>query len=314
MKINKQYDFLKAKKINYPELSTDVKCEVAILGGLDIFTDAHVRGVVEITTKICERMKMDYETMKFCVICAYLHDVGKVMIPSEVLQKNGKLTDEEYEIIKSHTTHGYDICMKYRELRKYAPIVRAHHESFNGSGYPDKLIGSQIPFEASLIKVADVYDALTRKRQYKEGFMQSEALKLMINDVESNKMSAKILKYLIEFVLIQLYEKIIVSEHNVALYLEQLETLHEIEEIYKKIYDNGYSERLNKKLKKYELAPGYDMSTNANLIVVKQKALEKEKYILNTWNEEYNRVKDQYELVGDYAKKENWYPKEKYYR
>ena len=146
MKKYKPYDILKNKRINYQELSSDVKYEVAILEGLDIFTDAHVEGVVDITTKICEQMRMDYETLKHCVLCAYLHDIGKIMIPNEVLQKNGKLTDEEYEIIKSHTTHGYDICMKYKELRKYALAVRAHHESFDGSGYPDKLIGNQIPF------------------------------------------------------------------------------------------------------------------------------------------------------------------------
>ena len=146
MKRFKPYDVLKNKKINYPELSNEVKYEVSILGGLDIFTDAHVSGVTDITTKICEELNMDYERLKHMVVGAYLHDVGKIMIPKEVLQKNGRLTDEEYEIIKTHTTHGYDICMKYRELRQYAHIARWHHESFDGSGYPDKLVGAQIPF------------------------------------------------------------------------------------------------------------------------------------------------------------------------
>lgn len=314
MKLKKQYDFLKTKRIDYPELSADVRSQVTILGGLDIFTDAHVQGVVTTTTRICEQMKMEYERLKQCVLCAYLHDVGKVMIPSEVLQKNGKLTDEEYEIIKSHTTQGYDICMKYKELRLYAPIVRAHHESFDGSGYPDKLVGNQIPFEASLIKVADVYDALIRRRQYKEGFMQSKAFEIMIEDVKKNRMSAKILKYLIADVLYELYEKINNSELNLELYAENIETLHDIESIYKQIYDNGYSEKLKKKLRKYDLAPGYDMSTNASLLVIKQKAYEKEKEILDMWMSEYDRVTKQYEEVCEYAKKENWYPNEKYYR
>ena len=118
MKKYKPYDVLKTKKINYPELSQEMKYEVSILGGLDIFTDAHVQGVVDITTRICEHMKMDYEYLKHCVLGAYLHDVGKIMIPNEVLQKAGKLTDEEYEIIKSHTLHGYEICMKYKEVIK----------------------------------------------------------------------------------------------------------------------------------------------------------------------------------------------------
>jgi hypothetical protein len=259
-------------------------------------------------------MKMDYETLKFCVLSAYLHDVGKVMIPSEVLQKNGKLTDEEYEIIKSHTTHGYDICMKYNELRKFAPIVRAHHESLDGSGYPDKLVGNQIPFVASIIKVADVYDALTRKRQYKEGFRQSDAVRIMLEDVKKNKMSAKILKYLVKHIIGELYEKVDIVGNNIEGFENNIEILHDIEKIYKEIYDRGFSDRLAKKLKKYQLAPGYDMSVNANLLVVKQKALEKEKEHLEFLMDEEDKLQKQYDEICAFAKRENWYQDEKYYR
>lgn len=314
MRKYKPYDVLKNRKINYPELSSEIKYEVAILGGLDIFTDAHVQGVVDVTTKICDQMKMDYETLKHCVLCAYLHDVGKIMIPNEVLQKNGKLTDEEYEIIKSHTTHGYDICMKYKELQKYAPIVRAHHESFDGSGYPDKLVGDQIPFEASLIKVADVYDALTRKRQYKDGFMQSKAISIMLEDVHKNKMSARILKHLVEHLIGELYEKIYTTKSNIDQFASNIQILHDIEKIYKEIYDRGYTPKLEKKLKKYELAPGYDMSINANLLVLKQKALEKEKERLDVLMDEESKIQAQYEELYILSKKENWYPKETYYK
>lgn len=309
----KSYDVLKSNKINYQELSADMQYEVAILGGLDIFTDAHVQGVTNTTTKICEQMGMDYQTLRYCVICAYLHDVGKIMIPNEVLQKNGKLTDEEYEIIKTHTTHGYDICMRYNELRKYANIVRAHHESFDGSGYPDKLVGDQIPFEASLIKVADVYDALTRKRQYKEGFLQSDAFEIMIGDVRKNRMSGRILIHLIHYCIGTLEEKISEAEANVEQYESNLQILHDIEKIYKEIYDRGYSAKLEKKLKKYELAPGYDMSANANLLVVKQKALEKEKERLNLLITERKKLYKQFDEVSKLSKKENWYPEQKYY-
>lgn len=310
----KPYDVLKNKKINYPELSNEIKYEVSILGGLDIFTDAHVRGVTDITTKICEELNMNYERLKHIVVGAYLHDVGKIMIPNEVLQKNGRLTEEEYNIIKTHTTHGYDICMKYKELRQYAPIARWHHESFDGSGYPDKLVGNQIPFEASLVKVADVYDALTRRRQYKEGFKQSEAIKIMLEDVKKNKMSSKILVHLIEYIITELYEKIIACKKNIEEYKNNLQILHEIEKIYKEIYDRGYIAKLEKKLKKYELAPGYDMSTNANLLTVKQKALEKEEERLKFLQDEEQELQRQYNETTALAKKENWYPNEIYYR
>ena len=314
MKKFKPYDVLKNKKINYPELSNEVKYEVSILGGLDIFTDAHVRGVTDITTKICEELNMDYERLKHMVVGAYLHDVGKIMIPSEVLQKNGRLTDEEYEIIKTHTTHGYDICMKYKELRQYAHIARWHHESFDGSGYPDKLVGAQIPFEASLVKVADVYDALTRKRQYKEGFKQSQAIDIMLGDVKKNKMSSKILVHLIEHIITELYEKIFTCKKNIDEFKNNLQILHDIEKIYKEIYDRGYTAKIEKKLRKYELAPGYDMTTNANLLTVKQRALEKEEERLKFLMDEEAKLQEQYNETYALAKKENWYPGEPYYR
>lgn len=310
----KEIDVFKSKKINYQELSQEVKCEVAILGGLDIFTDTHVMGVVDITTKICEQMNMDYETLRQCVLCAYLHDVGKIMIPSEILQKNGQLTSDERAIIQSHTTHGYDICMKYKELRKYASIVRGHHESFDGTGYPDKLIGNQIPFEASIIKVADVYDALTRRRQYKEGFKQSDAIEIMLEDARKNKMSAKILNYLVKYLLSELSIKIKDAKKNISQYENNIEVLHDIDKIYKEIYDMGYSEKLKKKLKKYELAPGYDMSTNANLLTIKQKALEKEIERYDMLQNEEARIQMQYEEIYALGKAENYYPKQKYYR
>ena len=314
MKRFKSYDILKNRKINYTELSNEMKYEVAILGGLDIFTDAHVRGVTDITTKICDELNMDYDRLKHIVLGAYLHDVGKIMIPNEILQKNGRLTEEEYEIIKTHTTYGYDICMKYKELKEYAPVARWHHESFDGSGYPDKLVGNQIPFEASVVKVADVYDALTRKRQYKEGFKQSQAIDIMLGDAKKNKMSSKILVHLIEYLITDLYEKIMECKKNIIQLKNDVQILHDIEKIYKQIYDNGYTPKLEKKLKKYELSPGYDMSTNANLLTIRQKALEKEEERLQFLREEEVKFQLQYNETYSLAKKENWYPNEPYYK
>lgn len=314
MKKIKAYDVFKNKKINYTELSNEMKYEVAILGGLDIFTDAHVRGVTDITTKICEELNMDYERLKHIVLGAYLHDVGKIMIPNEILQKNGRLTDEEYEIIKTHTTHGYDICMKYKELKQYAPVARWHHESFDGSGYPDKLVGNQIPFEVSVVKIADVYDALTRKRQYKEGFKKSDAIEIMLADARKNKMSSKILFHLIEYLIKESYEKKMESKRNIIQFKNEVQILHDIEKIYKQIYDNGYTPKLQKKLKKYELAPGYDMSINANLLTIKQKALEKEEEQLQFLTMEEERLQLQYKETYLLAKNENWYPDEPYYK
>ena len=210
--------------------------------------------------------------------------------------------------MKRHTVYGYEVCMEYRNFRELAPIVRAHHESFDGSGYPDGLIGNNIPFEASIIKVADVYDALTQRRQYKEGFKQSKALEIMIGDARKGKMSARIMEYLMKTLLKEVHERIEVHENNIGEYKENLDVLHELEKIYKSIYDRGYTVKDQRKLAKYDLPAGYDMSTNANLLINKQKALEKEKEWLEFCKEEYKVMKKQEDEIHSIAKKEKWYP------
>ncbi len=272
----KALDILGSTKINEAELSNEINLEIAVLKGLDIFTSAHVQGVVKMTTAMCQKMGMQYDELKKCVLAAYLHDVGKIKISPEILQKTARLTPEEFEIMKMHTVYGYEICMEYKNFRELAPIVRAHHENLDGTGYPDGLKGDEIPKEAQLIKVADVYDALTQKRQYKDGYRISEALKLMVEDVKNNKMSGEYLTYLLMVVYDEVTEQKRVHEKNVMQYKNNIEILHELEGIYKQIYDQGLNKKLERKLKRFELAPGYDMSTNANLLIGKQKALEKE--------------------------------------
>ena len=312
-KLNK-IDVLGNRKISRQDLSEEIICEIDVLGGLDIFTDAHVQGVVKTTTRICEEMGLNYEDLKKCVLCAYLHDIGKIRIPSAILQKNGKLTDEEFAEMKMHTVYGYEICMQYQNFRDLAPIIRAHHESFDGSGYPDGLVGSQIPFESSIIKVADVYDALTQRRQYKDGYKQTKALDIMLGDARKNRMSAKIMVYLMRTLLKEVEERITTHENNISQLKENLETLHDLERIYKSIYDRGYSNKSARQLARFDLPAGYDMSTNANLLIVKQKALEKEKEWLDFCKDEYKLMKKQEDEIKAIARRERIYRPEVYER
>lgn len=304
--INKKYDFFKRKKINYRELDDEIKVEIAILGGLDIFTDAHVQGVVDTTIKICEEMQLDYDKLKRLALCAYLHDVGKIHVPSEVLQKNGKLTDEEFIKMKKHTEYGYEICMRYNQFRDLAPIVRAHHESLDGSGYPDGLKGNEIPEEAKLIKVADVYDALTKRRQYKEGFKKSKAIAIMLEDVEKGKTSGKYLYYLLLVVIEELENTVKEYEIDVMKLKGELEILKDLEKIYKQIYDQGFTPRLAKKLAKYDLEKGYDMSTNANILVIKKQKLERMQNELKEFAEEREKLKAQLKKLEKLIKPSEW--------
>lgn len=302
----KKINILDRKKINYSELDDELKVEIAVLGGLDIFTDAHVQGVVNTTTKICEALDLSYEKTKKCILCAYLHDVGKVHIPSEILQKNGKLTEEEYQIMKMHTVYGYEMCMRYEQFRHLAPIVRAHHENIDGSGYPDGLMESIIPEEAKLIKVADVYDALTQKRQYKDGFKPSKAIQIMIEDVQKGKTGAKYIYYLCTYLTDEYNKKIDEIEIAIELVKENLETLKDLESIYKQIYDQGYSNRLARKLSKYDLAPGYDMSANANLLVVNKQKLERLNNDLMDKKNERDTLKRQTKQLHRLIRNKEW--------
>lgn len=272
----KEVDILSSTRINESELLREVNLEISVLKGLDIFTNAHVQGVVKTTMAMCQKMNMSYENIKKCVISAYLHDIGKIRVPPEILQKTARLTEEEYQEMKKHTIYGYEMCMEYPTFHKYASIVRAHHENLDGTGYPDGLTADEIPTEASLIKVADVYDALTQRRQYKDGYKQSEALSIMLNDVKAGKMSPDYYEILLFVVLEGLHEKYETHLMNIQKFNNNLEILHELERIYKQIYDRGLTPKLEKKLRQFELAPGYDMSTNANLLIIKQKSLEKE--------------------------------------
>ncbi len=109
----------------------------------------------------------------------YLHDVGKVAIPDSVLFKPGPLTPEEWVIMQSHAERGERICSRVRSLAPVLPIIRHHHEKWDGTGYPDGLKGEQIPLLARIFQLADIYDALTAIRPYKRAFTPEEAIQIM---------------------------------------------------------------------------------------------------------------------------------------
>jgi cyclic di-GMP phosphodiesterase len=113
----------------------------------------------------------------------YLHDVGKVAIPDHILFKPGPLTPEEWEIMKTHAERGERICSSMRSLAAVLPIIRHHHERWDGSGYPDGLKGEEIPLLARILQLADIYDALTTVRPYKRALSPDEALAMLRQEV-----------------------------------------------------------------------------------------------------------------------------------
>lgn len=161
----------------FKNLSKNIQKQIAKLDELDVYTSRHIHSVPQIVNKICEKLNYNEEQTKFFIQCAYLHDIGKIFIPSEVLQKKEKLTDEEYTVMKTHTTKGGEFCESIPSLKKYFNVACYHHENEDGSGYPKGI--KNVPIEAEIIKVADIYDALVSKRQYKESIGIPKAIDIL---------------------------------------------------------------------------------------------------------------------------------------
>lgn len=174
---------------------------------LDNVTNKHLNSVKDITIKICNKMGMTEEEISFYATCAFFHDVGKILIPPHVLQKTTTLTPEEFKIMKTHTTGGYEICKLNDDLRPYAKAALYHHENEDGTGYPFGKKGDEIPMEARIIKVADIYDAICSRRQYKTEVKRLEALKLVYEEVNNGKVNREIFNYLLDVVIDEIQEE-----------------------------------------------------------------------------------------------------------
>ena len=182
--MKQEFDFYSKTTLKSYNLNETMRYQLSMLDTLDPYTRVHSENVANITCRLCEYMHMNKEFTTYCTICAYLHDIGKLFIPSEILQKNGPLTDEEYEVIKTHTTLGYKMCMDDPKLRPYSAGTIYHHEALNGTGYPKGLTKKDIPIEGQIIRVADEFDAIVSKRQYKTHIGITDTLKLLIEDAQ----------------------------------------------------------------------------------------------------------------------------------
>ncbi len=142
----------------------------------DEHTGNHCKRLASLGVAMGIRMGLDHENLIALYRGGYLHDVGKVGIPDAILLKPGKLTDEEWVTMRSHTTRGEEICCHVKSLGQVLPIIRNHHERWDGTGYPDGLKANQIPLLARILQVADIYDALTNPRPYRTACSSDEAI------------------------------------------------------------------------------------------------------------------------------------------
>ena len=193
--IKKVIDFYDKTYLKSYNLDKSIQYQLNLLDSLDIYTRRHCESVATITCNLCLKLHLPKGFTEYCTTCAYLHDIGKLFIPSSILQKPSKLTPEEYEIMKNHTVLGYKLCIKDPKLRPYHAGAYYHHEALDGTGYPQGLTQKDIPYEAQIIRVADEYDALVNKRQYKSHIGITDSLKIIIQNTKSSPNAPKNTRY-----------------------------------------------------------------------------------------------------------------------
>ncbi|MBO8154756.1 MAG: HD-GYP domain-containing protein, partial [Thermovirga sp.] len=160
-----------------------VKVLVKVVESKDSYTANHQSRVAELASAIAEEMGLPMARIEGLRLASMVHDIGKIQIPSEILNKPGKLSDIEFELIKTHVTAGYDILKNVDFPWPIARIVLEHHERVNGSGYPNGLTGKELLLESKILAVADVVEAMSNNRPYRPAMGIDAALA----EIEKNK-------------------------------------------------------------------------------------------------------------------------------
>lgn len=305
------YDSTNLKSYN---LDKSMQYQLNMLDRLDVFTRKHSENVANLVCRICEYLHCNKGFTEYCTICAYLHDIGKMFIPPEILQKPSALTEEEYKIMKTHTMIGYKMCMEDLKLRPYAAGPLYHHEALNGTGYPNGLFKNKIPYEGQIIRVADEYDAIVSKRQYKTHIGITDTLKILIEETkpvlgnEQNpsvalkeimketklgKNNPVIVRALLKVVIDDIGYEITCTQHYLQVLKDNIKRLEKIEK-----YEEQMQKAKKEKDKNYYLAgmkmylDTYETIENYKTVLAEyREALSLRKKITENLYEEIKRIK-----------------------
>ena len=168
---------------DYKIINESIETFTGFIDAKDPYTNGHSKRVAIYTKMIAREFGFEGEELDRIYYIALLHDCGKIGVPDNILGKPGKLTDEEYEILKSHAARGGEILSSFKSLGDVGKGARYHHERYDGKGYPEGLAGEEIPFIARMICVADSFDAMNTNRVYRKKLTRET----IINEIESNK-------------------------------------------------------------------------------------------------------------------------------
>jgi len=165
----------------------------------DHYTRGHSEAVAMLVTEMAKRMNMPQDDIDAIGIAGRLHDLGKIGVPDSILLKPGKLTEKEFSLIKQHPVIGSTILGSIPSLEYAIPVIKHHHEQFNGKGYPENLKGSKIPLWARMMAVADTYHALVSDRPYRSGMPRAKALQI-IKDVRNTQLCPECVDLFLEMI------------------------------------------------------------------------------------------------------------------
>lgn len=160
----------------------------------DPYTEGHCERLAAYAVKLGRQLRLDDDSIVALNRGGFLHDLGKIAIPDDILKKGSNLTAAEWRIMQQHPEIGERICQPLRSLRRVLPIIRHHHEHWDGSGYPDGLAGADIPLLARVLQVVDIYDALRTARPYKPARSHKEAIQVMQQEAKAGLWDREIVR------------------------------------------------------------------------------------------------------------------------
>lgn len=270
------------------ELLTSI---IKIMEMYDLYTKGHSENVAKLASAIAKEMNLPKQTIKNTYWSGLVHDIGKLLIPLNVLNKKGRLTDQEFELIKKHPVWGNKALSSSETLKPIAKYILHHHERWDGRGYPEGLKGNEIPVISQILGVADAWDAMLSKRSYRESLSTEEAL-LEVKKNKGSQFSPKVVNSFIKIVENNKIEKLKIDVLNNEINDSKkeknfLKRREEYEELFKKaeegivILDEDFHiiRANNYFINMFEYEKQQIIGENIKKIVPKAKIYETENYI-----------------------------------